>query len=521
MIDFDIFYYYRGGCRVFNPNVYLKGWWSDKRELLDTIHGSTGFLTEHASIRERIYCMENGLTDIPLCQCCGKPTSWCKYRHIYSKYCSKRCVNIGTKSKREGINIARYGTANPFESEVIKAKIKSTNMVKYGYENAVLSEAVKDKIKTQFMAYDGGHPSRDQRVIAKRKATNREKYGRDSHMQQHISIESLERLKDPVYLAERLETMTVYELSQELGLSHSSLNAILKNFDLRSKVVSGFQKSIMELLTSMNISFTVNDRNILDGVELDIVIPDKKIAIECNGTYWHSESQGRGRDYHIGKTRNAEAQGYRLIHLWEHVYRKKPIIVESRLRSILGEATRIYARKTLVVPVDFKTAGAFMEANHIQGSAMSSRQYGLLYEGALVAVMTFGKSRFDKNIEWELIRYATKAGLNVVGGPSKLYKYFLSDTAAKTVVTYAARDWNTGDLYEKLGFEFKHETSPSYYYTKNYLDFENRVAYQKHKLSEKLEVFDATLTEWDNMQANGFDRIWDCGNRVYHWINDK
>jgi hypothetical protein len=152
---------------------------------------------------------------------------------------------------------------------------------------------------------------------------------------------------------------------------------------------------------------------------------------------------------------------------------------------------------------------------------MSSRQYGLLFEGDLVAVMTFGKSRFDKNIEWELIRYATKTGVNVVGGPSKLYKYFLADTGARTIITYAARDWNTGKLYEKLGFEFKHETSPSYYYTKNYIDFENRVAYQKHKLVDKLTTFDPKLTEWENMQANGYDRIWDCGNRVYHCVTDK
>jgi hypothetical protein len=41
--------------------------------------------------------------------------------------------------------------------------------------------------------------------------------------------------------------------------------------------------------------------------------------------------------------------------------------------------------------------------------------------------------------------------------------------------------------------------------------------FQKHKLSKKLSIFDANKTEWDNMIVNGYDRIWDCGNRKFVW----
>jgi hypothetical protein len=44
---------------------------------------------------------------------------------------------------------------------------------------------------------------------------------------------------------------------------------------------------------------------------------------------------------------------------------------------------------------------------------------------------------------------------------------------------------------------------------------ESRQKFQKHKLKDKLEVFNAELTEWHNMQNNGYDRIWDCGNMVF------
>ena len=40
--------------------------------------------------------------------------------------------------------------------------------------------------------------------------------------------------------------------------------------------------------------------------------------------------------------------------------------------------------------------------------------------------------------------------------------------------------------------------------------------FQKFKLKNKLQKFDESLSEWENMKANGFDRIWDCGHTK--WI---
>jgi len=55
---------------------------------------------------------------------------------------------------------------------------------------------------------------------------------------------------------------------------------------------------------------------------------------------------------------------------------------------------------------------------------------------------------------------------------------------------------------------------PNYFYVNNYKR-QSRVQYQKHKLKDKLDFFDENLTEWENMQINEFDRIWDCGNSVF------
>lgn len=57
-----------------------------------------------------------------------------------------------------------------------------------------------------------------------------------------------------------------------------------------------------------------------------------------------------------------------------------------------------------------------------------------------------------------------------------------------------------------------------YIINKNNAERLNRMNFQKHKLKGILENFNEELTEWENMQANKYDRIWDCGNNSYVFI---
>ena len=81
--------------------------------------------------------------------------------------------------------------------------------------------------------------------------------------------------------------------------------------------------------------------------------------------------------------------------------------------------------------------------------------------------MTFGKPRFTKGANWELIRYCTIGSFSVVGGASKLLSYFRKHNSG-SIITYADRRWSIGNLYEKLGFTFIGNSEPNYYYVKNY-----------------------------------------------------
>ena len=67
--------------------------------------------------------------------------------------------------------------------------------------------------------------------------------------------------------------------------------------------------------------------------------------------------------------------------------------------------------------------------------------------------MTFGKPRYNKNYEYELIRYCSSK--KVVGGAEKLFNYFIKTYNPKSIISYC--DWSkfNGNVYSKLGFKYK------------------------------------------------------------------
>jgi hypothetical protein len=85
-------------------------------------------------------------------------------------------------------------------------------------------------------------------------------------------------------------------------------------------------------------------------------------------------------------------------------------------------------------------------------------------------------------------------------------------------VSYSDRRYFSGETYLKLGFNFVSNTPPNYHYTiDGYHTLQNRINWQKAKLNKKLLSFDASISEWENMKMNGFDRIWDCGHSKWVW----
>ena len=283
--------------------------------------------------------------------------------------------------------------------------------------------------------------------------------------------------------------------------------------------VSGPETELREFVRSClpTCRIASSARTVIPPSELDIYVPEKKLAIEFDGLYWHSDAVGRmSKDYHLKKTDACAEKGIRLVHVFEDEWNDRRETVKSRLRNLFGlHSGTIYARKCEVREVDAATASAFLDENHLQGAVNSPVRLGLYSREELVALMTFGKCRFDKRHEWELVRFCSKLNTRVVGGAGKLLWHFEKTYSPRSLATYADRRWSGGGLYRKLGFSFVRNSPPNYWYVDNMVRRYSRVKFQKHKLKRLLEKFDPGKSEAENMRDNGYFRVFDCGNMVF------
>lgn len=277
--------------------------------------------------------------------------------------------------------------------------------------------------------------------------------------------------------------------------------------------ISKAEQEIADILKAHFPDLEQSNKKVLEGKELDIYIPSKKVAIEYNGLYWHSELH-KDKNYHLDKLNSCKDKGVKLIQIFEDEWLNKKEIVLSRLFNILGITEKtIYARKCEVRQVDSKTVTKFLEENHIQGKLGAKARLGLYYENELVSLMTFGELRKNlglasKEGSYELLRFCNKINTTVIGGASKLLKYFEKVYLPNEIISYADLRWSEGNLYEKLNFKFVHQSEPNYFYTKG-LERENRFKYRKSELVK--QGFDENKTEKEIMNELGFSRIYDTG----------
>ena len=279
------------------------------------------------------------------------------------------------------------------------------------------------------------------------------------------------------------------------------------------------EKELGEVIKENGYEYFTNDRTILNGKELDIYIPSKKIAFEFDGIYWHNELN-KNKSYHLDKTIECEKIGIRLIHIFEDEWINKKDILLSMIKNILGNTEmHIYARKCKVVKIDdASVVNDFLMENHLQGICPSTIKYGLYYNNELVSLMTFGKSRHfigNGSREYELLRFCNKKNYNVIGAASKLFKSFIKEYNPSSVVSYADRRWSIGNLYEKLGFTLYNKSNPNYYYVIGN-ERKNRFNYRKSELMRKYNC-PKDVSEHEFCLSQKWYRIYDCGCLCYEW----
>lgn len=473
--------------------------------------------------RQRQWHIDNQFFEFVKCKNCNKVVNWSVKNKQYSTFCSSKCAHNHSSVKEKIANtcLDRYGAKSNLSTQENKIKQRSTCLKKYGVENFSKTTEFKEKYKkTCLNKYGVENVSQLSSIKEKINQTHIDRYDRKRYSQTHMDktiIEQKNNREYMLYLYKDLK-MPIIEIARQLNINHSQLCYHFKNnlnIDISRHRVSWPENEIFDFIKNYSSDAIQSDRETIKPKEIDILIPSKNLAIEYNGLAWHGELRGnKSKFYHRDKMLSANNAGYRMIQIFSNEWENQKSLVKSRLINMLGFSEKIPGRKCEVVNVDKKTAELFLNENHMQGMCFFKTAYGLKFNNVIVALMTFGKPRFNKNYDYELLRYSCKQGITVQGGASKLFKYFLKNNNNRSVISYCDLRWNTGRLYQQLGFKLINVTEPNYWYVNNNTLY-NRVRFQKHKLPNLLEKFDSTLTEWENMAINGYDRVWDCGNSVW------
>lgn len=476
---------------------------------------------DHKDLLVRAYILKNNLSDKDLkCQN-SKCSNFVKFNSPskgFVKYCCPKCANTDSVQieSRKQTNLKKFGHECNFSSDVSKTKKIETNLKKYGHSNVLCSDHGKYLRKQSMSEQYGTNKTYTNKHILNFDNWNNKQYIIDNFISDDGYLESSKFLK-------------YFEcLSPAMFIKLKELN-----IEYKKRTKTRHEYDIIDFIN--NDTIIHSDRSLICK-ELDILIPDV-LAIEFNGLMYHSHGISNGpkfnnpvenRNRHMIKTELCEKQNIQLLQIFENewINEKQNKIWKSIINSKLNKNTKVFARKCYIKEVDYKTTANFLEDNHIQGACVSSINYGLYYNNELMSIMTFGKSRFSKEYEWELIRFCNKININVVGGASKLLKHFEKNNNPLSIVSYANRRWSNGKLYKTLNFEHTHNSPPNYFYFKqNEIQItnlkkdssilESRNKYQKHKLKTILKNYDETLSETSNMFNNNYRKIFDCGNMIF------
>lgn len=271
------------------------------------------------------------------------------------------------------------------------------------------------------------------------------------------------------------------------------------------------EKEISEFLSVLGFDVESNTRKVISPYEVDIYVPEKKVGIEFNGVYWHTESAGKDKSYHRDKWFKAKEAGVHLIQIWEDDWNRNPELVKRILAHKLGvsQQKKVHARKTAVVSLDKETSDKFLDENHIQGAANGSIRVGLSFDNTLVAVMVMKKEP-GVGSTLNLMRYSTSA--NVMGGFTKLLRAVLKENPNfNEVVTFSDNTISDGGLYRNNGFVAEKELAADYMYVvkgRRVHKFNYRIA--RFRDDPDL-LWEEGLTETELAALNNIPRIWDAG----------
>ena len=360
------------------------------------------------------------------------------------------------RKKRQETNLKKYGVIHNWQKPEIREKVNNNNLKKYGTKNALNGYIAK---QTKLDRYGDENYNNREKYKETYKSFSQEKLDNIKLKTQQTCLKkynTTHHMKNKeIQLKLQNTFLEKYGVTSPM-LLHPNNNAISK-YNLK------FQKYIQDTLgITLELEFQLYNHyydfkynNIL--IELNPSISHNSSISFAHLTGLCTEPNCKkhlplDKNYHFKKWLLAKNSGYELISIFDWYDLEKVIsLLKSKLQL---NTNKIGARKTVIKQIDTKMSKDFLNKNHILGYDRSSDViYGLFYDDLLVSVMSFGKPRYAKDYDWELLRFANLSDYSIYGSASKLWKQFILDYNPNSVITYTNNDFGNGNVYTKLGFE--------------------------------------------------------------------
>lgn len=429
----------------------------------------------------------------PVCKICQAPTRYVAFG--FKQYCKKHSITASSEGGKIGGKIKH--TWNKDQTKKTNTKIAELALTLSGANNHFYGKVhTKDTIKR----------IRSKKLLAEEEFLRRINSRKEEFLvyTPYSEYQSRQRQK----LICKCLKCGLEQKKTLLAFERGSL--CIKCFPFTT---SRAEIELGSFLREHNINIIRNDRELISPKELDVYIPEKKIAIEYNGLFWHKNDKA----LHIQKTLACKAKGVKLIHVFSDEWSNKQDLIKSMLLSRLGLSPyKVDARNCVSKEIkDKQIIKDFFNRTHISGHTAFNIAFGLYNKSddTLVAAISCRRPFLRKkygNTVLEIARFSSELEHNVRGAFGKLLKSCI-DWAERNdyckIISYCDLRFGTGNVYEKTGFTMVKENTGTNYWYSNGRERFNRFKFRALKNKTENEV----------AKENGVFRVYGCGNALYEF----
>ena len=384
------------------------------------------------------------------------------------------CQNPEYKEKIRQSNINK----SEQEKQEIQDKRKQTCLEKYGTEYSSQSNIIKDKIsKTCNERYGVNFPAQSPNAIANHKLSRYKRFTTNLIKKQNVQL--LTSKEDLIYTDKDITLKCLscgYQWSEPQPMCVQQFrcpNCISHNLSINENILFDYIKSLY------SGQIDRHNRKILNGKELDIYIPDLKLAFEYNGSLYHAsndnnwiKSRSIPSNYHLSKTINCINKDIRLIHIFDYQWYNKQDQLKRFIKRLVSKLQYIERKDLVIKKINKTLVKQFLDKYCIDDFHKHyNKQFGIFYNDQLISAVTF---KVDK--DYILLQNYCKD--DRYDFDNQILLEVIKDNKFNNVVASVDIQHFTGNTFKDLGFKFQyqiqpicHKTNGFKFYTDNYPNY--------------------------------------------------